>query len=129
MTTQPPHTPVPWKAQQDLRSWRNEGIFDGTNPDRYGNQNAWGIYGDHTLIMQLQEAESWRSQEEVNANANFLVLAVNHHDELVRLLDGARTVLELFWNKESVPPALLRNSIDEIEMYLEKVKRDIEMVK
>lgn len=68
--TQP--TPGPWKAQQDCRSYRNEGIFDGNNPDPSGNQNAWGVYGAGSRIALVSEAESWITQEQVNANARLM---------------------------------------------------------
>lgn len=38
------HTPGPWKAKQDIRSWRKnpDGVFrGGEHPD-----HAWAIYGD-----------------------------------------------------------------------------------
>jgi len=83
MTTK--HTPGPWKAQQDCRSYRNAGIFDGKNPDSQGNQNAWGIYGRHTRIAVLHEAESWRCQELVNADARLIAAAPDLLEALERL--------------------------------------------
>lgn len=74
MTKQNQATPGPWKAQQDCRSYRNAGIFDGTNPDKDGNQNAWAIYGQ-TRIALLSEAEAWLPQSEVNANARLFAAA------------------------------------------------------
>lgn len=97
---------LPMKAQQDLRSYRNAGVFNGENPDQFGNQNTWGVYSE-TRILELLEAESWRPQCEVDANTRIIVVAVNHHADLVRALDNARTVLGFFWRKGSVPPALL----------------------
>lgn len=68
-------TPGSWKAQQDCRSYRNDGIFNGQNPDPQGNQNAWAIYGNGYRIAVLEEAENWRSQNEVNANARLMAAA------------------------------------------------------
>lgn len=68
MTTNSEH----WTAQQDCRSYRNTGIIDGNNPDPYGNQNAWGIYGEHGRIAVLEEAATWNTQETINANARLI---------------------------------------------------------
>lgn len=88
------HTPGPWTAQQDCRSEKNDGIFDGNNPDPYGNQNAWGIYGPSFRIAVLHEEGAY-PQETINANARLIAAAPALLDALTDLLASihkARTV-------------------------------------
>lgn len=88
-------TPGSWKAQQDCRSYRNNGIFNGQNPDPQGNQNAWAIYGNGSRIAVLEEAESWRSQNEVNANARLMAAAPD-------LLEAVKVLLAALENASQV---------------------------
>ena len=69
------HTPGPWKAQCDCRSYRNRGIFSGDDPDPYGNRNAWGIYGPCRRIARLEEADRQHHQAQVDADARLIAAA------------------------------------------------------
>lgn len=82
------HSPGPWKAKQDCRSWRStKGVFTGENPDAQGNQNAWAIYTTETRIALLSEAETWNPQEQVNANAALIAASPTLLAALERILD------------------------------------------
>lgn len=81
------------KAQQDCRSYKNTGIFDGSNPDPQGNQNAWGIYKDGVLIATMKEATKWRPQAEVNDDACLLAAALQLREALVEMTDTYEAVL------------------------------------
>lgn len=69
------HTPEPWTAQQDCRSYRNQGTFTGNRVDQFGNQNQWAIYANGTRIALVTEAESWLPQAQVDANARLMASA------------------------------------------------------
>jgi hypothetical protein len=86
----PNHTPGHWNAAQDCRSEKNNGIFTGENPDQFGNQNRWGIYGPHFRIAEVYEANQSEelTQEMVNANAHLMAAAPD-------LLDVAETFMEV----------------------------------
>ncbi len=81
------------KAKQDCRSYKNTGIFDGSNPDPQGNQNAWGIYKDGLRIALLEEATSWRPQAEVNDNAYLLAAALQLREALAEMTDTYEALL------------------------------------
>ena len=85
-------TPGPWKAQQDCRSEKNNGIFTGENPDQYGNQNMWGIYGPHFRIAEVYEANQFEglTQETVDANARLISSAPYLLEMLIVFLDHAQ---------------------------------------
>ena len=89
------HTPGPWKAQQDCRSWKNTGIFDGSNPDRQGNQNKWGIYGNYRIAEICEELRDYPSQEEVNANAHLMAAAPDLLEVAKAFMGMGKTVLLL----------------------------------
>lgn len=91
----------PWMAQQDCRSCKNTGLFDGRNPDPEGFQNAWGIYAKNLgRIAILEEAELGLSQAQVNALAARLVVCINacaglaHPEVLPGVLDAFTSLLE-----------------------------------
>ena len=88
------HTPGPWKAQCDCRSYRNRGIFTGDDPDPYGNRNAWGIYGPCRRIARLEEADTQHPQAQVDADARLIVRAVNAHADLLAAAKCALAELE-----------------------------------
>ena len=70
------HTPTPWGLNPDDRpgmAWNVE-IVEGDNPD-----------------MRIAFMANGRHSE---ANAAFIVKAVNNHDALVKALQGAMVVLE-----------------------------------
>lgn len=81
---------IPWVAQQDCRSSKNEGIFDGTNPDRYGNENAWGIYAEGTRIAVLEEAHAGMTQDQVNKNAHILAASLEMLLALERMTSAVK---------------------------------------
>jgi len=59
------HTPGPWKAQKDIRSFRNDGVFtDGPF--------TWGIYADGMRIANMTEAFDWNPEEKIEANARLI---------------------------------------------------------
>lgn len=91
----------PWMAQQDCRSRKNTGLFDGLNPDPSGHQNAWGIYAAQLgRFAILEEASYGLSQAQVNAFAARMVVCVNactglaHPEVLPGLLDAFTSLLE-----------------------------------
>jgi len=81
------------KAQQDCRSYKNTGIFDGSNPDPQGNQNAWGIYKNGMRIAVMEDASDFRSQAEVNDDACLLAAALQLREALVEMTDTYEAVL------------------------------------
>ena len=81
MTTK--HTPGPWTIGYG-RSYQNRGIFDGGEVDSYGNQNVRLINGLETRIACMEEAETWRPQKTVNADARLIASA----PELLEALRG-----------------------------------------
>jgi len=58
-----------YTAQQDCRSYRNTGVFDGSNPDPQDNQNQWAIYHNGYRIALIEEPYSGRTQEQVDLQA------------------------------------------------------------
>ena len=87
------HSPAPWTAQQDCRSIKNTGIFDGNNPDPQGNQNAWGIYNQETRIAVMHETTAIMPQDEINANARLIAAAPELLDALERVTDFMHAAL------------------------------------
>lgn len=87
MTQTATHTPGPWTARQDCRSYRNRGVFSGGNPDQSGNQNAWAIYG-HARIATLTESEAWLPQTQIEANARLIAAAPDLLAALVATADA-----------------------------------------
>jgi hypothetical protein len=89
MTTK--HTPGPW-AIGYVRSYRNNGVFDGGAVDRYGNANAIIINGPKWRLAQIDEAEEWRSQDEVDANARLIASAPSLLNVLERMTEKVSRV-------------------------------------
>jgi hypothetical protein len=118
-TTETKHTPGPWTAQQDCRSYRNTGIFDGNNPDAQGNQNAWAIYG-HTRIAILTEAETWLPQQQVDANARLIAAAPELLEELRNCVRHNADILD---NCLFPAHGLKANLTPEQSLWREKIKK------
>lgn len=73
------HTPTPWEIIRDSSI-----IFGKNDPERYkGRRVAVAQCGDELVAMGGLKVGGER-----DANAEFIVLAVNHHDELVAALKG-----------------------------------------
>ena len=102
----PKHTPGPWKAQQDCRSWKNTGIFDGSNPDRQGNQNKWGIYGNYRIAEICEELRDYPSQEEVNANAHLMAAAPDLLNIVEAFMRFSNVILTEETNIESIKTSI-----------------------
>ena len=105
----PNSTPAPWKAQQDCRSENNHGIFTGKNPDQFGNQNKWGIYGPHFRIAEVYEVNQSEelTQEMVNANAHLMAAA----PELLKIAETFLRISSTILKKEIIDLEDLKSAI------------------
>jgi len=93
-------------ARQDCRSFRNTGIFDGSNPDPQGNQNQWGIYCDGYRVALIEEPHSGRTQEQVDLQARLFATAEELYN-VVAWLVGER---EAGTDKGLLPDGLLNSA-------------------
>lgn len=93
------HTPGPWIAQQDLRSYKNNGII--TN-----GPYAWGIYAT-TRIACLEEIFS---DDEQAANARLIAAAPKL---LVALELAEETLRHMVRSGDSIAPRHVRDVIQE----------------
>jgi hypothetical protein len=102
-------TPGPWTAQQDCRSEKNNGIFTGENPDQYGNQNMWGIYGSHFRIAEVYEANQFEgiTQDQVNANAHLMAAA----PDLLEIAETFMRMSETILKKDTVDSNTLKTAL------------------
>ena len=97
------HTPGPWKAQQDLRSWRNGGaITDGPY--------AWGVYAQ-SRIATIEESSPWLSAEVEAANARLIAQApalLEKAERIIRRLDNGDTIEPGWWEAEELRAVIAR---------------------
>lgn len=75
------HTPTPWRVSKTYQGAQGE--YETTIQDMDG--------------IRIITVEAWKgdAQEEAESNADFLVLAVNTHDELVAALELAKHYLDI----------------------------------
>ena len=78
------HTPIPWKASDDRKDFIGQ----------YGEKEGWNIWTeDGTAVVAFSPSYGACGE----ADANFIIKAVNSHDQLVEALK----MLE--YNEEGIP--------------------------
>jgi len=77
---EPKHTPTPWKVMNGTMSL----LGDSVRP----------IQGADNLVLGFVSDKNLKDLSEREANAAYIVLAVNAHSELIALLKRAAVVLE-----------------------------------
>lgn len=75
------HTPTPWYVVR-MRGW------DGPVIGRRSQYEADLVSGDVPLAKMIDKASHWENSFPVEANAAFIVKAVNNHERLVEALHG-----------------------------------------
>jgi hypothetical protein len=107
MKTQPTHTPTPWKFKDE-----EHGSISISGEDQFITDVG---YWD----LPEEPQRGWFTQEQAQANAAYIVRAVNAHD---RLLTIAKILKDYFDNRVTVNGSLL---IDDDKTFEESVNEAI----
>jgi hypothetical protein len=84
------HTKTPWHYGP-MHGWGDHCIT--RRPA--GDYDPSGVIGDAPLAIVVEKAGHWENGYPVEANAAFIVRAVNSHEQLVAALKDARELLAL----------------------------------
>jgi hypothetical protein len=111
----PSHTPTPWKMRQEIRTMPKRLVED--------KKGITDFYIDGEPMMGLPVKKLVAQCELLNeANAAFIVRAVNCHEELLAAAKGARNVLAALVTgdlknirADSVALQMLRKAISQVE--------------
>lgn len=87
------HTPTPWHYGK-MSGWGGLCILRRPGAE-YGPE---GVIGDAPIAIVVEKAAHWENSYPVEANAAFIVKAVNSHEQLVAALRQVADVLDAFGN-------------------------------